>query len=294
MAKAKSRKHAGGSEPIEEPIEHAVEEPPLATSSPSSVDLAFLHRMVRFLVNILLPAYADKARREGYSSKEHALGWQLLRTAAGETRPFEQWLCEQEVAASADDGAAQRRLLQAIDGFENTWFPRTRAIIRRVVAKDRRDRFAAAFFKDLVQQPLGPAVVGSVGTFVARIEGLDASADADARAVREMLRSRGLTDGKMEAIKELLKDARAGVESGKGAHGRVTAAELEKARAAQREALADLRDWFNDWGTTLRPCFRPRDQERLGLVVRRAGGTAAREGAEELEEGEGVEEPAGV
>lgn len=174
MAKVKSRKHAGSNAPIEA----VVEEPPLVTTNLSSVELAFLQRVMRFLVNVLTPAYADKARREGYSSQEHALGWKILRTAAGETRPFEQWVREQEVAdGKGGEGGSQRRLLEEIDEFENTWFPRTRAIIRRVVAKDRRDRFAAAFFKDLVQQPLGPAVVGSVSTYVKRIEGLEATAE---------------------------------------------------------------------------------------------------------------------
>jgi hypothetical protein len=289
MAKTKSRKNAGKNDPVED----VIEEPPLAITNLSSIDQVFLRRVVRFLVNVLTPAYADKAKREGYSSKEHALGWQLWRTAAGETRPFEHWLREQEVSDGVDvDSAEQRRLLQEIDNFENTWFPRARAIIRRAVAKDRRDRFAAAFFKDLVQQPLGPAVVGSVSTFVTRIEGLDANGEGDAKAVRELLWSRGLTDGRMAAIKKLLEDAQAGSKSGKKADPPVTAAELEKARTAQLEAVGDLRDWFNDWGTTLRSRFGARDQVRLGLMVRRGGGSAVEEdGEEELEDGEeGIEE----
>jgi hypothetical protein len=286
----KSRKSARSNDPVEE----LIEEPPLATTNLSSTDQVFLRRIVRFLVNILTPAYADKARREGYSSKEHTLGWQLWRTAAGETRPFEHWLREQEVSDGVDvDSAEQRRLLQEIDNFENTWFPRTRAIIRRVVDKDRRDRFAAAFFKDLVQQPLGPAVVGSVSTYVTRIEGLDASAEGDAKAVRAMLRSRGLTDGRIADVKRLLKEAQVGGKSGPKNEAPVSAAELEQARTAQLEAVGDLRDWFNDWGTTLRSRFGPRDQVRLGLVVRRNGGFTTEEDAEEEAEGseEGTEEP---
>jgi hypothetical protein len=136
---------------------------------------------------------------------------------------------------------------------------------------------AAAFFKDLVQQPLGPAVVGSVSTYVARIEGLDASDEGDAKVVREMLRSRGLTAGRIEAIKELLKDAQAGGKAGKKVQATASAAELAKARTAQLEAVGGLRDWFNDWGTTLRSRFGARDQVRLGLMVPQAGGAAAAE-----------------
>jgi len=267
MAKTKSRKTKDDGEPVESqeeaPIEEPIEEPEFAATNLSADDQAFLTRVVRFLVNVSTPALGARARRDGYNNEEHTLGWQLWRTAAGETRPFEHWLREQEVSEEIDT-AEQVRLLQEIDDFENRWFPRTRAIIRRVVPRDRRDRFAAAFFKDLAQQPLGPAVVGSVGTYVTRLEGLERNPDSDAKAVRATLRKRGLTDRRIQAIKNLLKEAGSGAES-TTSPAAVSAAELEAARTAQLEALTDLRDWFNDWGTTLRGRFGPRDQIRLGL-----------------------------
>jgi hypothetical protein len=108
-----------------------------------------------------------------------------------------------------------------------------------------------------------------------------------------MLRSRGLTDGRMEAIKKLLKEAQAGSKPSKKGGALVAAADLEKARTAQLEAVGDLRDWFNDWGTTLRSRFGARDQLRLGLMVRRIGGAAAEDdGEEELEDGEQAAEEA--
>ncbi|MCA9710754.1 MAG: hypothetical protein KDK70_33240, partial [Myxococcales bacterium] len=61
-------------------------EPSVAAASLSSTDLAFVQRVVRFLVYVLDPAHAAKARREGYDHREHAVGWMLLRTAAGEAR----------------------------------------------------------------------------------------------------------------------------------------------------------------------------------------------------------------
>jgi len=289
MAKTKSRKNP----PTTDAIDDINEEPIVTATNLSSTDQAFLRRVVRFLVNIATPGYGDKARREGYSASEHALGWKLWRTAAGETRPFDHWLREQEVAEGTDmDSAEQRRLLQEIDTFENTWFPRTRAIIRRVVAKDRRDRFAAAFFKDLAQQPLGPAVVGSVSTFITRVEGLEGNDDVDTKAVRTMLRSRGLTKARIDGIKNLLEAAQAGSKPSKTGAA-VSAEELEKARAAQLEALADLRDWFNDWGTTLRSRFGARDQVRLGLMVPQGGSSAAEEDSDEelVDDEEGSEEP---
>lgn len=231
-------------------------------------DQSLLRRTMRFLVNILEPGLADRARREGYSRQEHALGWQLWRTAAGETRPFEHWLREQQLVEGIDlVSEEQRRRLQEIDDFENTWFPRTRAIIRRIVSKERRDAFAAAFFKDLVQQPLGPAVVGSVGTYLTRLAGLEASTDPDAKAVRATLRSRGLTEGKLATIARLLEETKARANDGKEPSTPVSAADLEKARLAQLEALAALRDWWNDWGVTLRPRYGMREQLKLGLTL---------------------------
>jgi hypothetical protein len=48
---------------------------------------------------------------------------------------------------------------------------------------------------------------------------------------------------------------------------KVSAAELKKAHDAQREGLEGLRDWFNDWSTTLRQVFTPKAQLKLGLTT---------------------------
>jgi len=259
----------------------------------TKLDQSLLRRTMRFLVNILEPGLADRARREGYSRKEHALGWQLWRTAAGETRPFEHWLREQQLVEGADLGnEEQRRRLQEIDEFENIWFPRTRAIIRRVVSKERRDAFAAAFFKDLVQQPLGPSVVGSVGTYLTRLAGLEASTDPDAKTVRATLRSRGLTDGKLTAVVRLIEETKAGAKESKEPSPPVSAADLEKARLAQLDALEALRDWWNDWGVTLRPRYGLREQLKLGLTVGKKRGSFSGDGELDDEDGEPADVPA--
>jgi hypothetical protein len=84
------------------------------------------------------------------------------------------------------------------------------------------------------------------------------------------LRKRGLTDGKLAAIKDQLERVRVGTVPNK-MNAPVSPADLEKARVAQLEAYEDLRDWFNDWGTTLRSRFGTRDQIRLGLAIVRRG-----------------------
>lgn len=251
-------------------------------------DQSLLRRTMRFLVNILEPGLAERAWREGYSREEHALGWQLWRSAAGETRPFDQWLREQQLAEGLDlDHEEQRRRLQEIDEFENTWFPRTRAIIRRVVDKERRDAFAAAFFKDLVQQPLGPTVVGSVGTYLTRLAGLESSTDPDAKVVWATLRSRGLTNRKLAAVARLIQEAK----GGKGPSPTLSMTDLEKARREQMDALESLRDWWNDWSVTLRPRYGVREQLKLGLTLAKKRGPSANYGEIDDEDGEPAEEP---
>jgi hypothetical protein len=186
---------------------------------------------------------------------------------------FDHWLQEEQESdsISADDAEQSNRLLE-LDTFENVWFPRMRAIIRRVVPKPQRETFTAAFFKDLAQQPLGPAVVGSVAKFIARVQDLAASSDPAAKEVHTTLRQRGLTDAKLESIKVLLQAAKGGATPGNKPAVAVTEEDLEQARMAQLQALESLRDWFNDWATTLRSRFGVRDQLRLGLTVRRGRG----------------------
>lgn len=234
------------------------------------VDQRFLDRVVRFLVAVQSPLYVLRARREGYTAAEHREGWRLWQISAGADRPLDHWFAEHE-AQSPLASAEQLRLLQEIDTFENKWFPRTRGIIRRIVPRDARDGFAAAFFKNLEQQPLGPGVVGSVSTYLARLEDLSKSASPHAKKVRATLESRGLTTAKLEDIQKLLD--KASHLAGDVPPPKSDAAAIKKAQAAQIEALADLRDWFTDWGTTLRSVVNVQEQIKLGLTQVKRGGT---------------------
>jgi hypothetical protein len=247
-----------------------------------------LGKVLKFLVNISRVPHIGAARREGYTSKEHKEGWRLFKLASGEGRPLEH-LFEESAAGTAAAASAERlRILQDIDAFENTWFPRTRAIIRRAVPRARRDAFEAAFFKNLEQQPLGPGVIGSVGTYLSRLEDLAKTGDADAKKVRETLLDRGLTDAKISDIRALLGKLEGAGGSKKA--GKVSPADLAKAQADQREALEDLRAWFNDWGTTLRSVFNTRAQITLGLTALKRTRKGDEDEASE-EEPEAEEEP---
>jgi transcriptional regulator with XRE-family HTH domain len=260
----------------------------LQSTQLTPADQRFLDRTMRLLVSIQSPAYVRRVRREGYTAAEHQRGWALWRIAAGADRPLDHWFAEHEGESSAS-GGEQLRLLQEIDAFENTWFPRTRAIIRRMVPRDARDEFAAAFFTNLEQQPLGPGVVGSVSTFLARVADLAKSSNPHAKKVRATLDERGLTQAKLESVKELL--AQASHLTSEVPAPKSDAAAISKAQAAQIEGLADLRDWFNDWATALRSVFNASEQIRLGLtLVKRAGASEAEESDSDEEDAKAGED----
>jgi hypothetical protein len=172
--------------------------------------------------------------------------------------------------------------LRELDLFENTWFPRVRAIIRRVVPEGARDSFERGFFKDLAQQPLGPAVVGSVSTLLSRIEGLASSKQEGASKVAATLAARGLDKGRITAVRGLITSLEN--ESRLERHP-VDPADIRDAQEAQLAALEELRGWFIDWATTLRSVFFPRDQAQLGLLAVRRDGTVE-EASDEGDESE--------
>ncbi|XXX73576.1 hypothetical protein WMF30_38630 [Sorangium sp. So ce134] len=268
-----------------EPLDESLDE-----ATPTELDAettAFLGRVHTLLFNI--PKHLDRARRNGYTQKEHDLGWELYTTASGKNRRFEHWLAESDHRdVSAGVSAERMRLLQEIDAFENLWFPRMRALIPRVIPRQSADRFAAAFFKDLAQQPLSPAVVDSVKTFLNRIDELASSAEPGARALYETLGERGLTPKKIDAMRRLIAAAEEHRTPGK-AEPALSRAEIAKAKEAQLAALESLRLWYNDWATTFRGVFGTRAQISLGLTaLKRKKKDAAPEDA--LPEGEEEED----
>jgi hypothetical protein len=258
-AKKHSKAAAAAIEAIEP--EELLSEEELLHLDYNAVEL--LERVMRLLVAIQTPHLVARARREGYTQAEHSLGQALWTKATGIDRPLDHFLSRSQF--SPVEGSEGQRILQELDDFENIWFPRTRAIIRRAVPKDRRDHFEAGFFADLSQQPLGPQVVGSVTGFLARVAGLEASKQPDAQAVHTLLQQRGLTPGKLSSVRALLDQ----IANFSLPSVPANVADVRAADAAQREALEQLRDWYRDWTTTLRTLFPTSVQIRLGLTRRR-------------------------
>ena len=234
----------------------------------------FLERVARFLVQIQHPTLMARALNEGYSTREHGVVWALFTEASGGATSVELNAASGALQlADTQANTARVHRLKQIDTFENTWFPRTRAIIRRVVTDGAAEAYAAAFFADIEQQPLGPNVVGSVASYLMRVASLDTTPGSTGAQVRELLRERGLTDERIASVVALVNEAKSfdlGVLPTTGP----TAAEIAAAGARRAEALTRLARWYDDWATTFRSVFNAREQLKLGLT--NAKGRASR------------------
>lgn len=226
----------------------------------NAADRQLLGRLVRFLYTITVPTFLRRALRVGYGREEHEALWQLFTRAAGRDQSLETSFG----LAGSEVGTTERQhLLLEIDAFENLWFPRTKAIIARVVPELNAEQFQQAFFRDLTQQPLGPLVLDSVATFLSRVTGLENSDQPGARAVFETLQRRGLTEAVRSDMQAKIARARLGVA---GAPPRINTEALQSAIVSQQQALRDLRLAWTDWSTTLRTLYDVREQIQLGLT----------------------------
>lgn len=236
---------------------------PRTLDSPlTTKDRVFVSDAQRLLVGVASPEIAVLVLQVGYDPEEHAEGWRLWHIAAGTDRPLDHYLDVQSRRVAAAEDETQKGRFRLLDGFENTWFPRTRTAIRRYIPRDRREAFEAAFFHEMPRQPEGPLVVGSVEKYLGRLAGLR-DGDEHARAVYAALAKKGLTDELLAGIRATL-DAcqRQGVPPAPPIN------EAEVAAAAERQviALADLRAWYTDWVTTFRQVLGYHHLARLGLV----------------------------
>lgn len=244
----------------------------IGEASLNAADRQLLGRVARFLYTVTTPTFLRRALRVGYGRDEHDALWQLFTRGAGRDQSLETSFG----LSGGDVGNAERQqLLLEIDGFENLWFPRTRAIIARVVPEANVEQFQQAFFRDLAQQQLGPLVVDSVSTYLARVAALQSSEQPGARAVFETLQRRGLTDAVRSDMQAKVTRAQRGLPV---APAPDNVAELQSAVASQQRALRDLRLAWTDWSTTLRTLYDLREQVQLGLTevrVRAAAEDAA-------------------
>lgn len=296
MAKPKASAGGGAPAPQKQPVEPASTSlEPLEEVTPTTLGAegwALIEKVNAFLFHI--QAYAARARLHGYDDAEHEHGKMLVARASGRDRPLSHWIEEgKQTGDPAQFTAEQLRLLQEIDAFENAWFPRVRGILQRAIPAARFEGFHGAFFKDLKQQPLSPAVIDSVSTLLDRFEALAKSAEPGAKEAFRLGVKRGLTAEKVAEMRALLQRARKNVVTA-APKAPISAEDLAKAREEQLAALGELRRWYNDWAATFRTVFGTRVLIRLGLAsLKRSskeeeaeGNTKGAEGTEE-NEGEG-------
>lgn len=243
-----------------------------ADSTLSWEDRQLLGSVARFLFGIVEPRFIRRAARAHYTKKEHKKLWGIFDVAGGRHRPLSEHVPE------VDGDADRRRVLGEIDEFENLWFVRIEKIIRRVVPAAEVERFLAAFFENLKQQPRGPLVLDSVSTLLKRIDELEKSKLPGAKDVLATLRERGVTTKKAEELRGQIAWLKGGdqedASTDADAAGDDTSPEaMQKASEDQLEGLRQLRLAFSDWGAMLRPLYDIREQIQLGLTeARKPGG----------------------
>jgi hypothetical protein len=195
----------------------------------------------------------------GLDDAEVEQGRQLLTNVLRQREP---------VAPSTDP-----TLIQALDTWENNWFP-----IARLALKARVPTASTWLFRELSQAE-GIAVVLSVTTFVRRYRELENGAaglgDANAAAIAA-LSARGLTPAKVAEAEAMLAKVGQRVEGPD-----VVAKGAEQARAAEQALV----DWYDEWRGFARHAVKDY-RLLLKLGLRKAPRAAAV--AEEEEEDEGL------
>lgn len=220
----------------------------------SAQELSRLLRVGRFLVKIADPALDRVRAKVAYSADDHAAGWRYYRTAAGEGQSL-------RVDAGAPVPRVGVGLLGQLDDFENKWFPRTRRIIERFVPASHRQPVLDAFFQDLAQQRLGPAVVASVSTYLDRVESLGKSDAPGAAEARAELGRRGVDAETVARLRRLLDDARA-LQPGAPA----PSVDPSRSLRDRRAAYDALWLWWKDWRETFTSEVNGRTRRELALV----------------------------
>lgn len=262
MSKAKSTAkttRAPATKPARAHAEHGTDDAGAAgTGAFTTKEAMRLLRINRFLVKIAEPGMARARTKVAYTSSDHQEGWRLYRVAAGEGQPLE---AQGAQGTEAPKGGAHVGLMQHLDDFENKWFPRTRRIIERFSPDDHREGLLEAVFRDLQQQPIGPLVVGSVGTFLDRVEALEKSDIPGAAKVRAVLAARGVDEAHIQRLRKTLDEARTLKAAPQG-----PAVDAAEALRARRVAFDALWLWWKDWRETFHSEVDGRQRRELGLV----------------------------
>lgn len=235
--------------------------------TPYQVDRLAQHQ--RFLIHIVDPDIARLASNVNYTSEEHSYGQQRISIAMGQNVPFEHNLSEAQRKLLSAAPSAQIDRIRAVDKFENTWFPRTRAALLRYIDAEHRDGFVAAFFEDLEMQPEGPSVLPNVEQFCIRFESLPQSKVPGAAEAYSALVKRGISKGEIKRIRGLIDASKQ--EAGEPTPDLVKPEKIAASAGERLTAYDELNRWYNDWAETLRGELSYHQSVRLGIVAVKRG-----------------------
>lgn len=181
----------------------------------------------------------------------------------------------------------QRPLLQAIDEFENKWFPITRASLEH-----RYPVIAEEFFLNL-SQTSGARAALWVQIFVTRLNELESGAGVygtDGAAARALLAERGLTEERVREVQGLLAEFDAAV-AAPLEHGAATAAlSGDDSQVIEAEERA-LWNWYLEWSTIARVAIRDRRHLRALGFLKYGRGESAEDAAAVPEPSDGPTPP---
>lgn len=226
-------------------------------------DKVLIQNTNRLLIALGDTGIARRAAPVGANEREVTAGWRLHDEAAGRHRPFDLILAV-AYARSPELIKVQAERLGRVDAFENTWLPQLRTSLKRFVPAPDQPHVEASFWADLKQQPLGPAVIDSVGLFLTRLDELQQSGLPWIADLFTSLAEKGLTAKARTDMAAEVAEAR------KMAPPAVTpealAVQVAEANRIQTEALAALRLWFNDLAVSLRR-LSYHDRQQLGLLT---------------------------
>jgi hypothetical protein len=224
-----------------------------------------LKKINRFLTQAKHPHVAPKLRLAGYTNAQQRTGQTLYTRAAGFERSLDEFVSFSFGEADAEN-QKPIHAFRTLDAFENKWFPRMEPLLRRFIEPAKRDAFISGFFKNLTQQPLGPAVVDSVERLLKRIDGLQTSTVRGAKEAHQALVERGLSPDLLASIRAELTEARAFTDAANAAASPVVdPAQVAASAQDQRDAFDSLVLWYDDWAATLRDSLDHNNLLRLGL-----------------------------
>ncbi|HEU4406834.1 MAG TPA: hypothetical protein VFS43_16320 [Polyangiaceae bacterium] len=204
----------------------------------------------------------------GYSKKVHAQGWRLLQATSG-------FFDDGATDGEADDTAV-RAAIAEIDAWDEPGF--------RIINASLRARHPAqhAFLTQGLRASTGAESVTGVAALLDRLDALERAPEREAtrkadHAALATLADRGIDARERKRLRALVERAQDFAERFDNPSER---AKVEK---RMREALLELRLWYEEWSEMARVTFKRRDELiRLGLASRRP-----RRGASSPGEGEG-------